>query len=119
MPFKKIVTQAFDFIFYVRECNEDFIAFKNDIERTINSSDSSQDIIIDFSKTPILGSMEISILIKLLSNMKGSMRFLRLILSPTIKKLIFTISFEKIHNVVLYNDYNDFISNWKNKALSN
>lgn len=113
MPIKRTINGRFVYLSYQRESYKDFEQFKRELDNSASLNYESKDIIVDFTGSSSVTSPEIGELVRLLKTLQGSPRFLRIITTPPIRKILTSTNLDKLGNLVMYESQKEFVSQLK------
>ena len=113
MGIEKQDTPLFVYIVYKREDGSDINKIKVELSNQCGAGNDNKDIILDLSYLSSIFSPEIGFIVRLLQDIKGTSRYLRLILNPTVKKALEATHIEELPNLVFYNNRQEFTESLK------
>lgn len=108
MALKKIENSHLIYISYIRESFKEFEQFKNILANSGSLSENEKDIVIDLTGTSYISSPEIGAIIRLVKRLQGTRRFLHIIATPSIKKVLDSTNVNRIKNLVIYQGQQEF-----------
>jgi hypothetical protein len=113
MGIEKQDTPLFVYIVYKRDSGADVDKIRLELANMCSSGNEEKDIILDLTNHSNIYSPEIGFIVRLLSVIKGSARYLRLIVNYNVKKSLEATQIEKIPNLVIYNNRQEFTESLK------
>ena len=115
MGFRKIEIQNLIYFSYVKETQKEFDEFKKELIRVSSTSliETMRDIVVDFSGSKGITSLEIGVLVHVIKAITGTTRMLRLILPPDIKKVLSATKFLTLNNLITYDNQKVFFEEFR------
>jgi hypothetical protein len=101
MPVRKIEKPDFIYLAYRRRSFAEFIELKNAIESAMKEA-KERDIIIDLSQDYMITEEEMELLMKVLSQFRGTSRHLKIIANNSTKQKLETMNAFKTGNIFIY-----------------
>jgi hypothetical protein len=118
MPLKRKEYPDFIYFWYHRQEFRDSVSLKRELSDVMLHHSETRDIVIDFAACNGLISSEISVLVRLISLLNGSPRFVRIIVNPKVRIAIQAVNLQKLQNFVVYDDQKKFIEAVKGAGAS-
>jgi hypothetical protein len=101
MPVRKIEKPDFIYLAYRRSGLAEFIDLKNAIESAMKEA-KERDIIIDLSQDYMIAEEEMELLMKVLRQISGTSRHLKIIANNSTKQKLETMNVFKTGNIFIY-----------------
>ncbi len=102
MPLTKIDKTNFVLYSYARKTSSDLQDFRRELVNQACSIENCKDVILDLTTAQTISSAELSVIIRLLKSMNGTVRTLRLVTPEHIKRIICSTNINKLNNLQLY-----------------
>ncbi len=118
MPVKSLEKPGFEYVAYRRESPKDYMDFKTELFRYAKDKKDSRDIVVDATKADVLNEAEIELLLRVLRELRGTKRTLRLIMSKPIFRKLESSNLFHAPNVAGYDNHKDFMADIRNLKAS-
>jgi hypothetical protein len=113
MYFQKIETPLFTYMRCERDDIGDALSLSKELERYGKLLSRLKSLVLDFTHLSSISSSEISLLLKFLIEMERQKRLVRLLLTPTIIKIMLTRNIQKLSHISIYGSMQDFIDDMR------
>jgi len=106
---EKHETPLFIFISYTRSDFKDSEELKRELGNLASSLIADKDIVLDLTHISNIVSGEIGALVRLLKQIQGSGRQVRLVVNATVRKTLESTNIVSLPNLTVYADKNEFL----------
>jgi len=109
MALKKTEYKDFVYVWYHRQDFRDSVTLKRALGDLQLSAGEQRDVVVDCAACNGLISAELTALVRMLNSLRGTPRFLRLVVNPRIASAIEAVNLHRQENLVMYKDQKSFI----------
>ncbi len=107
MPLIRKDYPGFTYLKYDKQYGNEWDKLKKEVHGCLRQ-DSLRDIVIDFGKSDKINSVEIGLLAKVLNNINGSQRYLRVITTPLVEETVKLTKVGSLPHIFFYRTVQDF-----------